>query len=365
MVSIRRRESGLVATGSAWLVLALSITAITAERLGGIPGTVVYREGSEPYKPGPNGKGPWGDDLIEFSVLLASNKTTWGSVPFEYPDISKNWLEVSDRPGWSWDITLKGDVGAATPLSNGSIEWHYQTEGFISLQTPTSNNGSALPVDKEWNMCLLHWDLANGRYNDKLRSDDGSCSSVLSEGCRDALRRRVEDAFVANGTCACTTAAAVPECAAEEAAGAAGPWDSGCAAEAADARDMAGWIRGGKPVFAFAAGDFYDAGDRANYNDLGSVAWPVLSVLAGVGATNSSSSSSTAGEGVTYFRSQLSCVRATHAFEGWDVPDLAAANKNTTNTDRPAQTSAASSADVGSFGAFLLGMGFLVTAFAI
>lgn len=359
MVSIRRRENGLVAAGSAWLVLALSITSVTARLEEEFRDTVVYREGSVPYKPGTSGKGPWGGDLTEFAVLVGSNKTTWGSVPFDYPNLSNNWQEVSDKPGWSWDVTLKGDVSFMVQLRHGLTASLYQTQGFISLQMPTSGNGSALPVDKEWKMCLLHWDLANGRYNDKLRSDDGSCSSVLSEPCRDALRQRVQDTFAANGTCACTTAAAVPECAAEEAAGAAGPWDSGCAAEAADARDMAGWIHGGKPVFGFAAGGVYDAGDRAVYHDLGSVAWPVLSVVAGVGGARSP------GEGVTYSRSQLSCVRATQAADGWDVPDLTAANKTTTNTDRPAQTSAAGAAGVGSFGAFLLGMGSLVMAVLI
>lgn len=358
MVSIRQHEKGLAATGSAWLVLALSIASATAEFENETRGTVVYRQGSVAYKPGSGGKGPWGENLDDLADLLSENKTAWGSVPFDYPNLSNNWQEVSDKPGWSWDITLQGDMEVLTASKNGSAAVHYTTEGVVSLQAPTGQNGSALPVDKEWNMCLLHWDLANQRYNDKLRTDDGTCSSALSEQCRDALSRRVETAFALNGTCTCTTAAGVPECAAEEASGATGPWDSGCTSEAVNATAMAGWAGGRKPVFGFAAGGLYDAGDLAVYNDLGSVAWPVLSVLTGTGGPNST------GAGVAYFRSQLSCVRATRAAAGWEVPALAAA-QNTTQADGPAKTNAASGTDVGSFGAFLLGLGCLATAFVI
>ena len=46
-------------------------------------------------------------------------------------------------------------------------------------------------VNDEWKMCLVRWDLGGQLYNQDLRTDLGSCGTVLTNECEMALSDRL------------------------------------------------------------------------------------------------------------------------------------------------------------------------------
>lgn len=290
------------------LVLALSSFASTrAADIIDINGSVAYREATAE-------KGPWGEDLTEFNKLLADSPTAMGYESFSWYNISTSSTELSNVRGWSWNLTIKGDMPVSGVKNAGDYPAdQVYTGGRLSFQAPQEllkQDGSGLVVNDGWGICILRWDLGGELYNQNLRTDRGVCDTALTTECKEALRdwiRPSAQAYAKGGWCNCPRVDDVPECANNDRGGL-GPWNSPCHAVELDAKKLATLAGGHVDLLTFASADMYAADNLIVYNDLGSLAWPVMAVQVAGDESGIMSTTNTA------------CVRARYGIGSWDEP---------------------------------------------
>ncbi|KAI0509217.1 CBP4-domain-containing protein [Xylaria bambusicola] len=254
---------------------------------------------------------PGQGNLTEFEASLANSTNATGTYAIAGPNISDTFSPTSTLDGWSWSITL-----AELPVparSSSTPNDTYFTAGQINLNVPSSlvdSNGNVI-VDDSWRMCLFGWDLSNNPYPKKLRSDDGTCSSILSDECVADIKKSVDDSInSADEQCACPKISEIPSCSKIE--DAASVFNNSCYAKTFDAKRIREFNNSKTAWEAFGSLEGYQKGNETIYNDLGSVAWPVI---ASFGRSNEVS-----GEVPEKGLTTLSCVRAVDAAPGSKIP---------------------------------------------
>ncbi|KAK8139486.1 hypothetical protein PG984_002866 [Apiospora sp. TS-2023a] len=242
-----------------------------------------------------------------FEALKTPNLT--GTYDFATPNISAPLVpgivvtEESNSvlQGWSLSIAVRAGVSY-----RGKGEEHY-TAGEINLVAPQSlltnltDEGSGqrnVSVLDEWELCAIQWGLDSELYPSALRDDDGTCSSVLSPDC-------IRDLQAAAGRqCTSPPIAEIPSCAHDDTR----VFRTMAVSRTFSAGTMRQFPRGKAELMTFATQPAPGGvGNLTQYNDLGTVAWPVLLTF---GTRNSESAS----------MSGLFCVRATEAVNGSTLP---------------------------------------------
>lgn len=250
-----------------------------------------------------NDRGPWNEPRSEFDALLNKPNAT-GKFPIAGPNISTPYSETRPIDGWSWSI----DVVADFPIANSKTQAaHYGTKfytgGKVTLNAPISllSSSGNLTVDDDWQVCVFGWQLDGADYPDKLRTDDGTCSSLLTSECISGI---YEAATKMNfgGNCICPLSRDIPSCA--RLGNDSELWDMNNYAGLYNATRIREWKDGKLDVEVYGGGTAHDRGNSTAYNYIGSLAWPRM---VSFGTKNQSAIS-------------LTCVRAVNATEGSTAP---------------------------------------------
>lgn len=193
-------------------------------------------------------------------------------------------------------------------VSPSEDDGDFYTGGKLVFNGPfsTSNASSTSndAVDDDLSVCLYDWFLWSTAYPDVLRSDNGTCLSVLSSECVAAIEREATSKHRSE-RCSCPIASNLPECAALGDDNAL--WSTNCAAAWYNASDIRAWGSDGLEKHTFGGGYGHDRGNITAYNYIGSLAWPVMA---------SFRSNKTGG----FMTAKLSCPRADTATEGSIAP---------------------------------------------
>ena len=176
-----------------------------------------------------NSKGPWGMSLTEFKshfTGLEHNASTYlridgPNVSYAYPG-NPNWVDP-----WVLSVDVTADIPAANTSSDVSPadKSRFFTGSIVNFQVPTmisniSGNHSAIPPQypeyTDWNLCLFTWNFSsvyNISYPDKLREDDGNCTSIVSEQCvRDMENAVVQNYNALQRQCQCPSVSKLSSC---------------------------------------------------------------------------------------------------------------------------------------------------------
>lgn len=250
------------------------------------------------------GTGAWMEPIAEFEAGLDAPNAT-GNYPIAGPNISAPYSETSNLDGWSWSVDVAADlpIGSAYTSKYGNDKFY--TGGKLTFNAPASLLSSSsrnLTVNDDWEICLyswqigLNWGSSVAAYPNELRIDDGSCSSVLTSECITDLQNAISF-----GQCSCPPFRDIPSCVAlgEDTA----PWRTTCVASRFNATRIRQWEDGKLVTWAYGGATVHDRGNLTDYNDVGSLAWPVM-------ASFGSSQTAT-----------LSCLRASNATQGSTAPD--------------------------------------------
>jgi hypothetical protein len=253
--------------------------------------------------------GPWNIPKSEFDSLLSDHSNASGNFPIAGPNISAPSSATSNIDGWSWSISVVADI----PIKNSILQipqrGQFYTGGKLTFNGPpsllssSSSSTQNLSVSDEWQLCLYSWDVSIGGapYPSNLRSDDGTCSSVLSSQCMTDIRNAAQSS---SGKCSCSVARSFPSCSALGNDSAL--WSNNCAAASFNATAIREW-EGGKVERSIWGGDeAHDAGNLTAYNYVGSLAWPVMA--------------SFHNNGIQTAATTMSCVRAKDAASGSVAP---------------------------------------------
>jgi hypothetical protein len=163
--------------------------------------------------------GPYGVALSKYNEILnAPNATSQYTI--SGPNISAPYPGSGPVDGWSLTVSVVADI--AMSESNSSTAHWYPNQIFtgsrVVLQTP---KGPSSAAHESWYLCVINWDIGLAKYPSKLREDDGSCSSVLSEQCiRDVEARALEEyrlGFNPITPCGCPMLSDIPSCDGEQA----------------------------------------------------------------------------------------------------------------------------------------------------
>ncbi|KAK8041647.1 hypothetical protein PG993_006170 [Apiospora rasikravindrae] len=262
-----------------------------------VPGAPVYLgaywRSVEPKAPRVGGNQDSGGFL---EALKTPNLT--GTYDFSTPNISAPRApgKVTDESnsalsGWSISIAVRADA----PYRDDE---HY-TAGAVTIHTPeslltnvTEGGQKNVSVLDEWELCVIQWDLRDEHYPPALRGDDGTCSSVLSPDCiRDVQTE-------ARKQCSTLNITNIPACANDDTrafrtAQVAGPYPARAIRDA----EMLAFSTQPAPG---------GARNLTSYNDMGTVAWPMLLTLG-----DSRRVANWSG---------LFCVRPTEAVNGSTLP---------------------------------------------
>jgi hypothetical protein len=165
--------------------------------------------------------GPWAVPDVTFERLMEAPNAT-SEYPLQAPGISSPFPAPGPIDGWSLSLSVVADVPMSE--SNMSLALDHPNDTFtgsrLVLQTPTGPDSA---VDKSWSVCVIHWWIDPKNHPAKLREDDGSCSSVLSEQCVRDLENSAREAYMyitgrGGGTqCPCPRPSDIPSCAGEQA----------------------------------------------------------------------------------------------------------------------------------------------------
>ncbi|KAI1263631.1 hypothetical protein F5Y18DRAFT_393595 [Xylariaceae sp. FL1019] len=267
---------------------------------------------------------PWGlkDGYFE-SFLQKPNAT--GHYPLAAPDVTKPFsgnTNTSPESGWSIDVHVREDI----PLSNVS------NEDFLE-EIPDARSkfvvgaGASLSVppgaqmEESWELCVVNWIVKEEAPSDVIRTDDGTCSSVFSNECRDAINQTVIDAWVNNKVdpkrCICPDFANIDGCGKRP--GAFGSCiaqvfnstriNDGNAPLDKDDGNQNRWVNG-TYLYRVYGGEPSAEGNITAYDTTATLAWPLLTVW-GTAYRD--------GQAAAAF-SQLTCPRAVNATAGSRVP---------------------------------------------
>lgn len=238
--------------------------------------------------------------------------------PFSGPNISASADALSDTAAgidsWSWSIAIAADLPLVhaddkTDFANQS-ELFY-TGGVITLNAPSSLvdfNGN-LTVADDWEMCLIRWDLNSFNYTDELRSDDGKCTSGLSDECIADLKEAVAETQRSRYRCTCQLIDSIPSC--SELGDKISVFGNTCVAQPVDSESFReGYTEGKSDLVPFRDKTPHGKGDRESYDNVGSLSWPILASFMYKGEENKN--------GTSTF---LTCVRAKDAVAGSTPPE--------------------------------------------
>lgn len=210
-------------------------------------------------------------------------------------------------------MTTLVSVLADLPIPSSSEDSdEFYTGGRLVFNTPFSaadvSSGSSDSTDDDWSICLYEWSVWGAPYPASLRTDNGTCSSVLSSGCIAAIEREAASNHTSR-RCKCPIARKLPECA--ELGDDNTLWSTTCGANWYNSSSVRAWGDQGLEKITFGSPNAHDRGNttaQGAYNDIGSVAWPVMA----------SFSDLRTGGLVT---AKLSCPRAETATEGSVAPN--------------------------------------------
>ncbi|KAI1267909.1 hypothetical protein F5Y18DRAFT_424211 [Xylariaceae sp. FL1019] len=259
--------------------------------------------------------GPWNLNYTVFAQLLSQPNAT-GDYPLLAPDVAQ---PPSTNPpdlvgGWNWNIRVRADmpVNASGSPDGEDYEGEYYVGSAITLQAPED-----IEVDEGWDVCIISWRLGNG-LSDKLRTDDGTCSSIWSDKCRRGIRDAVADRWTSGlrPRCLCPDFHAISGCGEEAQAALSG--DS-CESRTSNSTQInnSTSLGGNNPLsllewsnrqflYTTYGGVPSNQGNISAYNTTASLAWPFM-VVWGVDAEEAPAS-------------QLTCVRAANATIGSQIP---------------------------------------------
>ncbi|KAK4118123.1 hypothetical protein N657DRAFT_675751 [Parathielavia appendiculata] len=192
------------------------------------------------------------------------------------PNISAQYPGSDPIYGWSWTVSVVADIPLSEANSTRADPYPKQTftGSRVVLQAPT---GPTSAVHDSWFVCVIHWDMDLFDYPAKLRADDGSCSTVLSEQCiRDIEARAVEEYRAASpNPSRCPSLAEIASCEGEQANTLTLGGSFG--ARWVDATAIRNWPDGKFNVRRF-GGPSHEGGNLTAYDETGSLAWPVLAM---------------------------------------------------------------------------------------
>lgn len=228
--------------------------------------------------------GPWGEPLTEFKSIINNpeKQNATGNFAIAGPNISApasfstnndgSFSGFSNIDGWSWSVAIVADL----PLTNASVarnKSNFYTGGKLTFNAPSSLSPSSsqdLSVDNDWQICVYTWSLWGTAYPNKLRSDDGSCTSVLSSQCVSDM----EKAAAKSSDCACPISRNMPSCL--ELGNSSKLWDTTCAGRYFNTSAVRAWKNGKLDIALFGGATTHELGNNTDYNYIGSVAWPVM-----------------------------------------------------------------------------------------
>ncbi|RWA07875.1 hypothetical protein EKO27_g7229 [Xylaria grammica] len=262
--------------------------------------------------------GPWYVPRAEFDAFLTNHPNATGNYPIPGPNISapaapSSLGNQSSVDGWSWSIVVSADM----PLVNASYKPDddgegpfYYTGGKVTFNAPESllGPGGNLTVDDGWQVCIFTWQINDFPYSDKLRSDDGTCTSVLSDECIADMKSEALSATV-KGQCSCPIMSKIPSC--ERLGDVAKVFNNNCIGEFRTARSLRLWEGGKLETGAYGDAEAHHLGNNTGYDNIGSLAFPAL-----VSFWNANTTNGILDDSLT----SLSCVRAADAVEGSTAP---------------------------------------------
>ena len=243
--------------------------------------------------------GPWREPKSDFDNRLNTPNAT-GDFPIAGPNISAPYSASSTINGWSWSIAVAADL----PITNASISApkdgdEFYTGGKLTFNAPPSllsSSSKNLSVNEDWQVCLFRWELNSAAYPNKLRTDDGTCSSILTSQCISDIEKAGRE------NCLCPISRKISSCAALGNDSAL--WDSTCGASFFNASDIRLWKDGKLETWVYGGAATHNQGNSTAYNYIGSLAWPVMASFGNGHQTTAS----------------MSCVRAKNAAEGSKAP---------------------------------------------
>ncbi|TGJ81945.1 hypothetical protein E0Z10_g6817 [Xylaria hypoxylon] len=273
--------------------------------------------------------GPWQVPRPEFDAFLANHPNATGNYAIPGPNISAPANPASSSngnesivDGWSWSIVIAADlplVNASDAPKDDARARFYYTGGKMTFNAPSSllGPGGNLTVNDGWQVCLFTWQLDGFPYTDKLRSDDGTCKSVLSDECIADMKLAAAKATV-QGTCVCPVSSTIPSC--SRLGGAAKVFNNNCYGTFRNASYIRNWEGAKLETYAFGDTTAHHLGNNTAYDNIGSLAWPALI----------SFSNKNYGGILEDSMTSLSCVRATDAVAGSTVPGDSSGNRLST-----------------------------------
>lgn len=207
------------------------------------------------------------------------------------------------------DLTTLVSVLADLPIPSTSDDSdEFYTGGKLVFNTPFSaadnSSSSSEPMDDNWSVCLYEWTVWFAAYPASLRTDNETCSSVLSSECIAAIEREAASKHTSE-RCRCPTARELPECA--ELGDDNVLWSTSCSANWYNSSSVRAWGDQGLEKMTFGSPDAHERDNKTAYNNIGSVAWPVMASFRDLRT----------GGLVT---ANLSCPRAETAVEGSVAP---------------------------------------------
>ncbi|KAI1340848.1 hypothetical protein F5Y15DRAFT_414572 [Xylariaceae sp. FL0016] len=297
---------------------------------------------------------PWGINNTLFTSIVGENTNATGRYPLSTPDTSTPYSESGSNDtglhGWAWDIQVSANV----PVSDTQVPERFDTDALASFFTGveiTLQAPSAAAVDSSWDVCIIEWQI-NSSNADDLREDDGTCSSVLSQECRDGMADAVAAAWQENSDaverCQCPDLRSIDACGSPPAQAfnsqctpthhSGHRWPKLPAYTAADIKNgtfldtnndtVAGPVENSTStpllpdelLVRTYGGDFGSRDNVTRYDQTGSIGWPYMVVWGSLGDAYD----------VPRPTSQLTCVRARNATDGSQAPGT---STNITATD--------------------------------
>lgn len=148
------------------------------------------------------GFGPWGVPVTTYHKLMSS------------PNATSSYPVPGSVSGWSFAVSVIADIPMSE--SNSSTAQAHPNKAFtgtrVVLQAPAN------PIHESSSVCVLQWDITPFSYPPKLRADDGSCSSFLSEQCiRDVEARSAEHSKTTSSRCTCPKLSEISSCGGDQA----------------------------------------------------------------------------------------------------------------------------------------------------
>lgn len=249
-------------------------------------------------------EGPWTEPIEDFEARLSTPDAT-GSYRIAGPNISAPHTDDNVAiDGWSWSVVVTADLPIASELTSKYGNDKFYTGGKLTFNAPTSLLASStqnLTVDDDWQICLYNWEITNVNYPNKLRTDDGSCSSLLTSECITDLQKAVETRNPPN-QCRCPVTKDIPSC--TTLGDASVLWQSTCVARLFDSTRIREWEDGKLDTWIYGGATLHNRGNVTDYNYIGSIAWPVMASFSSV----------------AYQKATLSCPRASNGTQGSAAP---------------------------------------------